>query len=224
VPPVYAHRQRPVQGPAAVELGRGRGADAGRRALSAPPRGRLSALSVFLSKSVFYGAFVWARRALNGPKRRFPARAVAAFYESLDLQAHLGPFLEVQRPSNSWKGEVWNCFFGFWFWKWQAFWKADVPLWQHPNDDQTDSREEIREAFYKFNDHETGAISFQELKRVAREFDRMPDEEELTGSRKCSIEGMICAADREGVNEDDFRDRTVNEDDFQRIMTMTSLF
>jgi hypothetical protein len=23
-----------------------------------------------------YGAFVWARRALNGPKRRFPARAV----------------------------------------------------------------------------------------------------------------------------------------------------
>jgi hypothetical protein len=23
-----------------------------------------------------YGAFVWARRALNGPKRQFPARAV----------------------------------------------------------------------------------------------------------------------------------------------------
>jgi hypothetical protein len=40
--------------------------------------GRLSALSVFLCKSVLYGAFVWARRALNSRKRRFPARAVAA--------------------------------------------------------------------------------------------------------------------------------------------------
>ena len=29
------------------------------------PPGRLSALSVFHSKSVLYGAFVWARRALN---------------------------------------------------------------------------------------------------------------------------------------------------------------
>jgi hypothetical protein len=38
--------------------------------------GRLSALRVFLCKSVFYGAFVWARRALNSPKRRVPARAV----------------------------------------------------------------------------------------------------------------------------------------------------
>jgi hypothetical protein len=37
--------------------------------------GRLSAISVFLCKSVLYGAFVWARRALNRPKRRFPARA-----------------------------------------------------------------------------------------------------------------------------------------------------
>jgi hypothetical protein len=38
--------------------------------------GRLSALRVFLSKSILYGAFVWARRALNSQKRRFPARAV----------------------------------------------------------------------------------------------------------------------------------------------------
>jgi hypothetical protein len=29
--------------------------------------GRLSALSVFYSKSVLYGGFVWARRALNSP-------------------------------------------------------------------------------------------------------------------------------------------------------------
>jgi carboxypeptidase Taq len=40
-----------------------------------PPEG-LSALNVFLCKSIFYGAFVWARRALNIQKRRFPARAV----------------------------------------------------------------------------------------------------------------------------------------------------
>jgi hypothetical protein len=37
--------------------------------------GRLSALRVFHIKSTLYGAFVWARRALNSPKRRFPARA-----------------------------------------------------------------------------------------------------------------------------------------------------
>ena len=37
--------------------------------------GRLSALSVFHSKSVLYGAFVWACRALNRKKWRFPARA-----------------------------------------------------------------------------------------------------------------------------------------------------
>ena len=35
--------------------------------------GRLSALSVSLCKPVFYGAFVWARRALNSQKRRLPA-------------------------------------------------------------------------------------------------------------------------------------------------------
>ena len=41
-------------------------------------RGHLSAISVFLCKSVLYGTFVWARRVLNNQKRRFPARAVAA--------------------------------------------------------------------------------------------------------------------------------------------------
>jgi hypothetical protein len=40
--------------------------------------GRLSAISIFLYKSGLYGAFVWARRALNRRKRRFPARAVPA--------------------------------------------------------------------------------------------------------------------------------------------------
>ena len=38
--------------------------------------GRLSALSVSRSKSILHGFFVWAHRALNRPKRRFPARAV----------------------------------------------------------------------------------------------------------------------------------------------------
>jgi hypothetical protein len=32
--------------------------------------GRFSALTVFHSKSVLYGGFLWARRALNGQKRR----------------------------------------------------------------------------------------------------------------------------------------------------------
>jgi hypothetical protein len=39
-------------------------------------QGRLSALRIFLCKSVLYGAFVWARRALKHQKRLFPARAV----------------------------------------------------------------------------------------------------------------------------------------------------
>ena len=38
--------------------------------------GRLSALTVSHSKSVLYDTFVWVRRALNGPVRRFPAPAV----------------------------------------------------------------------------------------------------------------------------------------------------
>ena len=37
--------------------------------------GRLSTLSVSHSNSGLYEAFVWARRALNRQKRRFPARA-----------------------------------------------------------------------------------------------------------------------------------------------------
>jgi hypothetical protein len=50
-----------------------------RRLAVCPGRpGRLSTLSVFLCKSVLYGAFVWTHRALNSQKRRFPARAVRA--------------------------------------------------------------------------------------------------------------------------------------------------
>jgi hypothetical protein len=36
--------------------------------------GRLSGLSISHSRSVLHGAFVWARGALNSPKRWFPAR------------------------------------------------------------------------------------------------------------------------------------------------------
>jgi hypothetical protein len=39
-------------------------------------RGRFRGLSVPHSKSSLCGDFVWARRALNSPKRRLPARAV----------------------------------------------------------------------------------------------------------------------------------------------------
>ena len=37
------------------------------------PRGRLSALGLIHRKSVLCGAFVWAHRALNRQKWRFPA-------------------------------------------------------------------------------------------------------------------------------------------------------
>jgi hypothetical protein len=40
--------------------------------------GRLSALSVSQSKSFLYDAFVWVCRALNSPKRWFPAPRAAA--------------------------------------------------------------------------------------------------------------------------------------------------
>jgi hypothetical protein len=49
--------------------------------------GRLSGLSVFLCKSVLYGAFVWARWALNSQKRLFPARAVYRQGHALLLQS-----------------------------------------------------------------------------------------------------------------------------------------
>jgi hypothetical protein len=41
-----------------------------------PPGAFTNGISVSHSKSILYGSFVWARRALNRPKWRFPARAV----------------------------------------------------------------------------------------------------------------------------------------------------
>ena len=47
--------------------------------------GRLSALSVFLSASILYGAFCVARGAINMLRRRFPARAVQGRLRPRDL-------------------------------------------------------------------------------------------------------------------------------------------
>ena len=57
--------------------------------------GRLSGLGVSHSKSVLYGAFVWARRALNNQKWRFPARAVVLF--ALPLLAALALLLKLSQ-------------------------------------------------------------------------------------------------------------------------------
>jgi hypothetical protein len=58
------------------------------------PPGRLSALSIFNSNPVFYVAFVWARRAPNNQKRRFPARAVMLFvvFGLVAVQLWMGEF------------------------------------------------------------------------------------------------------------------------------------
>jgi hypothetical protein len=64
-------------------------------------RGRLSALSVSLCKSVFYGTFVWARRALNSQKTAVsgPARAgCGSASTSRRTVAHLHRAAEARAP------------------------------------------------------------------------------------------------------------------------------
>jgi centrin-2/centrin-1 len=74
---------------------------------------------------------------------------------------------------------------------------------------EKDSREEILKAFRLFDDDETGRITFQNLKRVAKELgENMTDEE---------LQEMIDEADRDGDGE-------VSEDEFLRIMKKTSLY
>ena len=61
--------------------------------------GRLSALSVLHSKSVVYGSMgrVWARRALNRPKRRFPAPAGQWWvWNSYIFDASIYPLMAAQ--------------------------------------------------------------------------------------------------------------------------------
>ena len=59
--------------------------------------GSLRTISVFLCKSVFYGVFVWARRALNSQKWRFPARAVSLLREVVTFGAPHGQKSKADR-------------------------------------------------------------------------------------------------------------------------------
>lgn len=64
-------------------------------------------------------------------------------------------------------------------------------------------------AFRLFDDDNTGKISFQNLKRVAKELgENMTDEE---------LREMIAEADRDGDGE-------INEEEFFRIMSKSSLY
>ncbi|CAD5114254.1 DgyrCDS3395 [Dimorphilus gyrociliatus] len=74
---------------------------------------------------------------------------------------------------------------------------------------EKDSKEEILKAFKLFDDDETGKISFQNLKRVAKELGENLTDEEL--------QEMIDEADRDGDGE-------INEAEFLRIMKKTSLY
>ena len=66
-------------------------------ARSGPARGRLHARSISHGESVLYGAFVWARRVLDGPKRRFPAESIAERERSLSSSG-AGFLYERQHP------------------------------------------------------------------------------------------------------------------------------
>ncbi|VDD75694.1 unnamed protein product [Mesocestoides corti] len=72
-----------------------------------------------------------------------------------------------------------------------------------------DAREEVLKAFRLFDDDETGAISFKNLKRVAKELGENLTDEEL--------QEMIDEADRDGDGE-------VNESEFLRIMKKTNMY
>jgi hypothetical protein len=69
-----------------------------RPSTSRPAPGRLSALSVSPSKSVFVCGFVWACRALNGLKRRSPARADPRGAPGRRAALHLPRLPERARP------------------------------------------------------------------------------------------------------------------------------
>lgn len=73
---------------------------------------------------------------------------------------------------------------------------------------EKDSKEEILKAFRLFDDDETNAISFKNLKRVAKELGENLTDEEL--------QEMIDEADRNG-------DGLIDEDEFLRIMKKTNL-
>ena len=72
------------------------------------PPGRLSALTVFHSKSFLYGAFVWARRALTSPKRRFPARAVVVVAAADASPAELFAAAELSHILGNLTDDTWQ--------------------------------------------------------------------------------------------------------------------
>ena len=72
-----------------------------------------------------------------------------------------------------------------------------------PKMQSRDTREEIMKVFALFDDDQTGAISFRNLKRVANELGENLSDEEL--------QEMIDEADRDG-------DGMINEDEFFRVM------
>jgi len=74
---------------------------------------------------------------------------------------------------------------------------------------EKDARDEIVKAFRLFDDDETGKITFDNLKRVAKELGETITDEELRD--------MIHEADLDG-------DGQVNEDEFHRIMKKTCLY
>ncbi|KAJ3259789.1 Centrin-1 [Boothiomyces macroporosus] len=74
---------------------------------------------------------------------------------------------------------------------------------------EKDSKEEILKAFKLFDDDDTGAISFKNLKRVAKELGEGLTDEEL--------QEMIDEADRNG-------DGVIDQEEFLRIMKKTNLY
>jgi hypothetical protein len=59
--------------------------------MSGPARGRSRALGVSHSKSVLYGACVWACRVLNRQKRRYRARAGGQFFYNPSYETTYAP-------------------------------------------------------------------------------------------------------------------------------------
>ncbi|KAI9007058.1 Centrin-1 [Gaertneriomyces sp. JEL0708] len=74
---------------------------------------------------------------------------------------------------------------------------------------EKDTKEDLMKAFRLIDDDETGKISFQNLKRVAKELGENLTDEEL--------QEMIDEADRDGDGE-------VNLDEFLRLMKKTNMF
>ncbi len=74
---------------------------------------------------------------------------------------------------------------------------------------ERDSKEEILKAFRLFDDADTGKITLENLRRVAKEIGETMTDEEL--------QEMIDEADRDG-------DGAINPDEFLRIMKKTSLY